>query len=422
MNSAPSPENIPQVVEHFFRHESSKVLSTLTGLFGVEHLDLAEDVVQEALVKAMQTWPYYGVPKNPAAWITQVAKNLTYDVIRRKKFLRDKEAEIVAIMERTPDEIGSEQEIRDDRLRMMFVCCHSILTPEIQVALALKTLCGFGPREIANAFLTTEAAILKRLTRGKQRLREAGIKFEIPSGPELAERLDGVLQTLYLLFNEGYKASEGTTLIREELCDEAIRIGLLLAEHPSGNTPKTHALLALMFLNAARLPGRIDGEGNLLLLKDQERSRWDKGKTARGMFHLMQSATGDVGSSYHMEAGIAACHCSAPSYELTDWGRILSYYDHLMAYEGSPVMALNRAVAVANVHGPQAGMEEVMKIAEDLDSYYLCHAVLGDLEDRLGNPLAAAERFRRAIKLARLQSEDRFLSRRLGECEKRAGK
>src|ERR1051326_8595464 len=257
-----SSQDVSQAVEHLFRHEWGKMVAILTRIFGVENLTLAEDVVQEALARALQTWPFYGVPQNPAAWIMRASRNLALDVVRREKVFREKEVEIVRLMERenpAPDAvIFSEHEIADDRLRMMFVCCHPFISREDQVALALKTLCGFSPIEIAKAFLTTEAAIAKRLVRAKQKIREAKIPFEIPAGEELSRRLDGVLQSLYLLFNEGYKASSGEKLVREEICEEAIRLTGLLAEHPAGNQTRTHALLALMLLNAARIPTRVD--------------------------------------------------------------------------------------------------------------------------------------------------------------------
>src|SRR5258706_8692115 len=244
------PGEVSQVVDHLFRHEWGKMVATLTGIFGIEHLSLAEDVVQEALARALQTWPFYGVPKNPAAWVMRASRNLAIDAVRREKVFRNKEAEIIHLMELAdpaPEALGfPEQEIADDRLRMMFVCCHPLVPEEAQVALALKTLCGFSVTEISRAFLTTDAAIAKRLTRAKQKIREDRIPFEIPAGEELARRLDGVLQSLYLLFNEGYKASSGEKLVREEICHEAIRLTELLAEHVAGNQPKTHALLALM--------------------------------------------------------------------------------------------------------------------------------------------------------------------------------
>lgn len=422
-NQQVSSQDVSQVVEHLFRHEWGKMVAILTRIFGVENLTLAEDVVQEALSRALQTWPFYGVPENPAAWIMRASRNLALDVVRRQKVFREKEAEIVHLMDRpetSPDAaIFSDQEIADDRLRMIFVCCHPVVPAEAQIALALKTLCGFGISEISRAFLTTDAAIAKRLTRAKQQIRDAKIAFEIPAGEELSRRLDTVLQSLYLLFNEGYKASSGEKLVREEICQEAIRLTSLLAGHAAGNRPKTHALLALMLLNTARIPSRVDVDGNLLRLQDQDRSRWDRAVIARGMYHLAHSAEGDDITEYHVQAGIAACHCEASNYEATDWRQILALYDRLVKFDNSPVVALNRAVAVANVHGPKAGLEAVEAIEnrDKLDSYYLLYAVLGEFEAQMNDPLAAAGYFRRSLKLAEMKSEQAFLSKRLQDCE-----
>jgi RNA polymerase sigma factor (sigma-70 family) len=420
----PEPPAVAQVVEHLFRHESAKMVATLTRIFGIEHFQLAEDVVQEALARALQTWPFYGVPQNPAAWIMRASRNLALDMVRRQKNFRDKESEIIRVMDRevsSPAEtIFSEQEIADDRLRMMFVCCHPAIPSDVQAALALKTLCGFGVTEIARAFLTTDAAIAKRLTRAKQKIAETKIPFEIPSGAELSGRLEGVLQSLYLLFNEGYKASAGDKLIREDICEEAIRLADLLAKHPAGNRPKTHALLSLMLLNAARAPARLDDEGNLLRLREQDRTKWDQPMIARGMLHLAQSAAGGEISEYHLQAGIAACHCAAKNYASTDWRRILSLYDRLMEFDASPVIALNRAVALAEARGPQAGIEAVNAIPDlrALESYYLFHAVMGDFELQLNHLPIAAAHFQRALELAEIQPEKTFLEKRLQACEK----
>ena len=259
-SSTPPTGDISQLAEHLFRHEAGKLVSVLTGIFGIERLQLAEDVVQEALIRALQTWPYYGIPKNPAAWLTQTAKNQALDIIRREKLFADKQPQIISFIEQWSNECNEEDspsfdnEIKDTRLRLMFACCHPAIPQDAQTALALKTLCGFSPAEIAKAFLSSEAAIAKRLTRARQRIQELHVPFAIPEGEELSSRLDAVLHTLYLLFNEGYKASMGDNLIREDLCTEAIRLTTLLAEHPVGNQPRTHALAALMLLNAARCP------------------------------------------------------------------------------------------------------------------------------------------------------------------------
>ncbi len=399
------------------------MVAILTGIFGLDHLTLAEDVVQEALARALQTWPFYGLPDNPSAWIMRTARNLALDVVRREKVFRDKEPEITRFMDRDgsgPDTvIFPEQEIADDRLRLLFVCCHPAIPAEAQVALALKTLGGFSVTEISHAFLTTEAAIAKRLTRAKQKIREARIPFEIPAGEELARRLEGVWQSLYLIFNEGYKASVGDKLVREDVCAEAIRLTALLAEHPAGNQPRTHALLALMLFSAARNAARVDDSGNLLRLKDQNRKQWNSPMIARGLFHLARSGAGKQISEFHLQAAIAACHCTAKSYNDTDWRKILSLYDRLMKFDSSPVVALNRTVAIAEVEGPQAGIEAVQAIPNlrELESYYLLHALLGEFESRLGNSRPAAVHFRRSLQLAQTRSEQEFLAKRLQACE-----
>ncbi len=423
---APSGE-VSRLTEHLFRVEAGKLVSVLTGLFGIDHLQLAEDVVQEALVRAFRTWPYYGIPTNPAAWITQTAKNLAYDLLRREKLFREKQPEITLSVERWSAESSDdtplfETEIKDDRLRLIFTCCHPLISQESQTALALKTLCGLSAAEIAKAFLTSEAAIAKRLTRTRQKIRELRIPFEIPAGKEFAVRLDGVLQTLYLLFNEGYKASSGENLIREDLCYEAIRLATLLAEHPLADQPRTHALLALMLLDAARLPARADAEGNILRLKEQERSKWSKPMIDSGITHLGLAAAGEELSEYHIQAGIAACHCLAEDYQSTDWSRILSLYDQWMRMNDSPVVALNRAVALAKVNGPESGIEavEAIKNRGELASYYLLYAVLGEFEVQLRHFEAAAGHFRKALQLTELKSERIFLSKKVRRFEGRA--
>jgi RNA polymerase sigma-70 factor (ECF subfamily) len=356
----------------------------------------------------------------------RAARNLALDVVRREKVFREKEPEITRLVEEgnslQDKVIFREEEIADDRLRMLFVCCHPLIPAEAQVTLALKALGGFSVGEIARAFLTTEAAIAKRLTRAKQKIRDAQIPFEIPTGEQLGGRLDGVLQSLYFLFNEGYKASSGANLVREEICHEAIRLTGLLAEHAAGNMPKTHALLALMLINTARLPARQDGDGNLLLLNEQDRTSWDQAMIARGMFHLAQSAAGEEITEYHLEAGIAACHSGARDYASTDWRRILELYDQLVEFDDSPVVALNRAVALAEVHGPQAGIEAVSasRNLTSLESYYLLYAVLGEFESRLHHARAAAAHFRKSLQLAEIKSEQAFLAKRLEACEEEA--
>ncbi len=424
-STSSAESGISQLADHLFRHESGKLVSILTGIFGVHRLQMAEDVVQEALARALQTWPFYGVPANPAAWLMQTAKNLALDLIRRESSFQQKQPQIVHFIEQrladteTGEEPRFEGEIKDDRLRLMFACCHPQLPQEAQTALALKVMCGFSPLEIARAFLTSEAAIAKRLTRARQKLQEEAVAFEIPSGVELPVRLEVVLQILYLLFNEGYKASSGLRLIREDLCHEAIRLTSLLVAHPAGNQPRTHALLALMLLNGARFAARLDAGGNILRLEEQDRQRWDKGMIQRGIFHLGLSTQGDQASEYHLQAGIAACHSLAPDAASTDWPQILRLYDHLLQMNDSPIIALNRAVALAKVEGPAQGLAAVEAILDrqPLDSYHLFHAVIGELEAQQQHYQSAAAHLRAALKLTEMASEQSLLSKRLQEIE-----
>lgn len=415
----PAQAGPAQLVEHFFRHETGRLHGTLIRLLGVQNLALAEDLAQEAMLRALRTWSMGGVPPNPSAWITRVAINLARDALRHQRMSTGKESAIVTFLEQTRSGStaaeDSEREIRDDALRLMFVCCHPSIAVDAQVVLALKVLCGFSTSEIARAFLATDAAIEKQLTRTKQRIADARIPFELPVGTDLAARLDGVLGALYLLFNEGYKASTGDKLLREELCAEAIRLGTLVVEHPQLGTPRSQALLALMLLTAARLPARIDENGDLLRLDDQDRSKWNHAMIERGLLMLGAAARGDELSEYHLEAGIAACHCTARDYGSTDWGRILQHYDRLQQIKPSPVVALNRAVAVAQVLGPQAGLDALAATAvrDRLETYYLLHAVTGEFHWRLDHRTEAITSFRRARELARVGPEQLYLDRLL---------
>ena len=415
-----------EVTENLFRQESARLVSVLAGIFGPDQLRWAEDLAQEALVRALRTWPYQGIPRNPAAWLTQTAKNLALDLIRRETLFRNKSTEITMAVEQwsadsTSPPPAGQSELRDDRLRLMFICCHPDISLSSQIALALKTLCGFSPGEIAQAFLTTEVAIEKRLTRARQKIRELNLPFELPPGEKLPTRLDAVLQTIYLLFNEGYKASTGNTLVRADLSAEAIRLANLLLQNPLTAQPKVHALLALLLLNSARFGARSDSAGNLLRLKEQDRRLWDKRLTQAGVFHLEQSAEGDELSSYHLQAAIAACHNTASDHQSTDWARILYLYDQLTLLDNSPIIVLNRAVALAQVHGPEAGLADLERVQGNptLRAYYLFHAVLAEFASQLGRFEAAAKHFQTALSLSSLPSERAFLAARLREAESR---
>jgi RNA polymerase sigma factor (sigma-70 family) len=423
--AAESDDSAAHLAENLFRRESARLVALLAGQFGVHRLQLAEDVVQEALVRALQTWPYRGRPDNPAAWLTQTARNLALDHLRREQRWKEKEDGIAAEQDRWLSDPPAETEetFADDSLRMMFVCFHPQLSIEAQTALALRTLCGMSPAEIASAFLTSEAAISKRLVRARQRIRELALPFVVPRSEELPARLNGVLGAIYLLFNEGYKASAGDRLVREDLCREAIRLTELLAAHPSTGTPRTQALRALLLLSAARLPARTDDAGNLLRLHEQNRADWDQAMIRRGIQALGLAASGATVSEYHLEAGIAACHSTAADETSTDWPRILSLYDRLVLLTPSPIAAMNRTVAVARVHGPRAGLDALNGITNrsSLESYHLFHAIRGTFAAELGRLAEALTHFRMAGDLAALPAERDFITRRIREYENQLG-
>jgi RNA polymerase sigma-70 factor (ECF subfamily) len=379
--------------------------------------------MQEALIKALRQWPYYGVPTNPGGWIMRVARNAALDAIRREAVLAARQDELArALNERTADAETSPEVLdsllRDDQLRMIFACCHPALGREAQVALTLKTLGGFGVPEIARAFLAPEPTIAQRLVRARRTLREQEHPLTVPDAADLPVRLDAVLEVLYLMFNEGYSAAIGEQLTRSDVCAEATRLTWLVGDHPTCDQPQVHALLSLMLLQASRLPARTDAAGDLLPLEEQDRALWDHHLIARGIAELGRSASGESLSSYHIQAGIAACHALAPSFAATDWPRILDQYDALLVLAPSAIVALNRAVALALVRGPQAGLDEWERIAQlpGMARYHLTHATAGWLWHRLGDTARAREHYARALTLAGTEPERRFLARRLAEC------
>ncbi|HBJ87751.1 MAG TPA: sigma factor, ECF subfamily protein [Verrucomicrobiales bacterium] len=407
-------ERTPSLVaDDLFRREGARLVASLAAHLGTHRLQLAEDAVQEALVRALQTWPYRGIPDNPAAWLTQAAKNLALDTLRREQTWQRKEAQITAEQERwlTRDEPADEHHLADDTLRMLFVCFHPQLSIEAQLALALRTVCGLSPAEIGAAFLTSEAAIAKRLVRARQLIRDLRLPFAVPDASELPQRLDGVLAALYLLFNEGYKASSGDRLIREELCHEAIRLTRLLAAHAATAQLATKALLALMCLNAARLRARVSPAGEIVRLHHQDRGQWDARLIHEGILALGAASTGEQISPYHLEAGIAACHCLAVDEASTDWTRILSLYDQLLLLKPTPVVAMNRSVALARLHGPRAGLEALESISDrhSLESQHLYHAIRASFIAKLGQPAEARAAYQRAADLAQCDAEREFL-------------
>jgi RNA polymerase sigma-70 factor (ECF subfamily) len=419
MGAAPM---VHELVEHLFRHQAGQMLATLTHIFGLEYFDLAEEVVQDALLQALQHWSFHGIPDNPRAWLIRAARNKALDRLRRQATLRRKGPELEnRLRERQarPDTADPRDatELGDEQLAMIFLCCEPALPAEARVALTLKAVSGFSAAEIARALLSDERAVAQRLVRAKRRIRNAGIRLALPSPAQIPNRLDAVLQVLYLLFNEGYGAHTGENLVREELCAEAIRLAQLLASRPDTGLPKVHALLALFYFQAARLEARVDGEGNLLLLADQDRSRWDQALTALGVEELGHAASGDRLSEYHLQAGIAAVHATSPSIADTDWPRLLALYDQLLAVAPSPVAALNRAIALSMVEGPEAGLASVNTLSTDpaLRSYHLLPAVRADLLRRLGRTEEAAAYYQEALTHPCSEPERRFLFRRIEE-------
>ena len=406
--------------DHFFRRESPRLVAALTRIFGVHNLALAEDVVQDAFVRALEIWKVRGIPDNPSAWLMTAAKNRALDHVRRERTAVTFAPVLVSEgkSEAVVDEAFAEHTIRDEQLRVMFSCCHPRLPDEVQVALILNILCGFGANEIAGAFLTGRAAIEKRIQRGKKVLAGSRRLFDL-SDREFAARLATVQHALYLLFSEGYHGG-GAMAVRSELCREAMRLADMLRDFPAAATPTTYALAALMHLHAARLPARIDAAGDLHPLLEQDRTRWDTQLLARGLELLELSASGTAVTQYHIEAAIAATHASARTLEETDWSAIVSLYDRLMSIAPSPVVALNRAIAIAERDGADRGLEELERIAdrERLDSYPFYHAALGELELRLGRHERARYHFRSAMGVARNASERRFLEQRLQQCER----
>jgi RNA polymerase sigma-70 factor (ECF subfamily) len=407
-------------VEHFFRHEAGRLVSVLTRFFGWRNFDLVEDMVQATLVDALQAWRLQ-VPDNPSGWVHRVAKNKVLDALRRdqigQRVLNEWAAGRPAHAEGL-DELFLDSEIEDSQLRMMFACCHPHLARENQLALTLKALCGFGNAEIARALLVGEVTVKKRLQRATRDLIDHQIALDPPAAEELSERLDGVHQVLYLLFNEGYSSSDGEAAIRADLCEEAARLCHLLCSQPRFATPATHALMALMLFHAARLDARLDHRGAVLLMEEQDRHKWDRGLIRRAQEFLDRSAEGTVISPFHLEAGIAYHHCTARSYAETDWPAILRLYDALLTIHRSPVYLLNRAIVVAQIDGPHAGIRALDEAGNDpaLRRYHLYDATLGEFYRRAGDLARARQHLEAARQKTNSPFDRELIDRRLSVC------
>jgi len=408
------------LLDKLFRREAGRIAAHLARLLGSARLDLAEEIVQDTMVRALQVWPYEGIPENPTAWLFRVARNAAIDALRRERTGSSKEAALaklqVDVVHSHPDP-DFEEQLRDDELRMIFMCCHPDIALESRVALSLKIVGGLSVGEIARALLSDDAAIAQRLVRAKRQIRDRGLTLDLPNGRELEQRLDSVLQVIYLIFNEGYTAHEGSDLVRHDLCAEALRLGRLVAESSIG-VPRVHALVALMALQAARIPARTDAAGELILLEEQDRGLWDDRLISMGFHYFERSMTGEQVSEYHVQAAIAATHARAGGGEAPQWSVILELYDQLLALNPSPVIALNRAVAVAKVLGTAEALAAIDGLVSDpkMRDYYLHLAVRGHLLRELGRDAQAAECFRLALGCRCSEPERRFLQRQLVEC------
>ena len=408
----------PNLVEHFFRHEYGRLVAILSRQVGVQHIETVEDAVQSALMKALEAWMIAGLPENPSAWLFRVAQNDLIGELRQRtnrSRILEQYANDIIVTPMSALEYLMPGEVRDDLLRMLFVSCDEAIPLESQLVFALKTLCGFGVREIALRLFTSDANVYKRLGRARDRLRKHPPRIEELTSEQHASRLPAVNRILYVLFTEGYLSSHAEMAIRQELCDEALRLAAILAEHPVGQTPETFALLALMHLHVARMTARQDGSGGLLLLEEQDRALWDRQKIQIGLEWLAKSAQGDVFSRYHAEAGIAAEHCLAPSFEETRWERVAECHALLERVAPSPIHKLNRAVAVAEWQGPVEGLA-VLKGFEPptwLAGSYLWAAVLADLHRRCGNVETARRYQDEAFKSAPSPAVRELLQRRL---------
>ena len=426
-DTATERATVDTIIDHLFRRRAGQITAVLTRIFGFDHLDLVEDVVQEALIAALTHWPHSGIPEKPGAWIVRVARNRALDQLRRRTAWRGKEDAVRRSMDRLARledvESGFAAEIHDDQLSMIFACCHPLLPRETQVALTLKTVTALSVDEIARAFLARPATVAQRLVRAKRRLRRENVSLQIPQPNALPERLDIVLEVIYLLFNEGYSATAGEDLVRIDLCGEAMRLVSMLTSTPVTATPQSHALEALLVFQSARFATRVGPDGVPLRLSEQDRRRWDASRIAHGFRSLARAGQGDTLTRYHLEAEIAAYHASARRNEDTDWRRILACYDILMQRHPSPVVALNRAVVVAETEGTLVALEAIEALIDDgaLADYPLLWSTRGALRARAGLTTGAADDFARARALSASAPAKRFLARRFAEVANKRG-
>jgi RNA polymerase sigma-70 factor (ECF subfamily) len=395
--------------------------AVVTRLLGTENFDAAQDIVQDALVKAMEVWPYHGIPQNPSAWLYKVAKNKAIDYIRsahtKVKVQTTLQQELKSEwgMSSRVNQLFRDDEIQDSVLRMMFVCCHPSIPPESQIALTLKTLGGLTPLEIARAFLTSEDTITKRIYRAKEKIKEEGLTLEVPATTELVSRMDSVLKVLYLLFNEGYNSSHHDILVREDLCEEAMRLTYLLIQNRETNQPKVRALISLMCLQAARFPARTSEAGMKMLLPDQDRSKWNKPLIKQGMMFLRDSFSGNHLTEYHVEAAIASIHAVAEDFATTNWNELLKLYGTLYEMKPNPMVELNKAIALGYARSPEEGLAALMKI-KGLESHYLYLSAIGNFYLMKEEKKSAKKYFSEAMSRTHSSSEIELLKQKIMSC------
>ena len=413
-------ESSQQLVDHLFRHEAGKMIAVLTRIFGIHNMELVEDTVQETFLKALQTWKFQGPPDNPSAWLMRVARNQAIDLIRRQQKLADISEELaLKLQSETESTIGQfflDTEIADSQLSMIFTCCHPALNPEDQIALTLKTVSGFGVQEIAKALVSREDTIQKRLSRARAYIKAHDIRFEIPVGQALQERLDTVYTVLYLLFNEGYNSSKADELIRYDLCAEAMRLCKLLMDHKAGGLPASFALFSLMCFQSSRFDSRMGDDHTIILLEHQDRSKWNKELIQAGYYYLNQSSQGEYLSVYHIESAIAAEHCLSPDFASTNWESLLRLYDCLLEHKPTPIVQLNRAILLAQLKDLTGAIDTILdipRINELLKNHYIYPAVLGDLYAKAGNAGEAKRYLQDAYQLTPSLAEKKLLREKM---------
>ena len=413
----PVPEQLSRTIETLYRTESGRVLATLVRLLG--DLDLAEESMHEAFAAALESWPQAGIPDKPRPWLISTARFKAIDAIRRRARFDGAPSDLALHAEaRVNDAPEENEEIEDDRLRLIFTCCHPALPPEAQVALTLREVCGLTTEEIARGFLVTPAALAQRIVRAKTKIRETPIPYEVPTPQELPERLDAVLQVIYLVFNEGYSAASGAEVTRAELTVEAIRLGRLLADFqpkPEIPAPEVIGLLALMLLQESRRAARTSPTGELVLLENQDRSLWNRAQIAEGRSLVQRALNSRRFGPYTLQAAIAAVHAQAESVAATDWQQIVAIYDQLVRIQPSPVVHLNRAVAIGLRDGPEAGLAHIDAVLAqgELANYYLAHSARADMCRRLGKAAEARDSYEKALALTQQEPERQFLQERI---------